>query len=279
MNTPFSFSVLRYFHDVIGGEFVNIGIVVYAPSQEFLSCKISKRYARLSAAFHGFDFSSYHAYTRKLEERINRHRAEIETGWLFKEPKLDDLLRYYLPADASAYQFGPVHCGITANLEKEIERQFKRYVTQYVKSDVSESRDDDEVWTAFKKSVPDKNLLTKLRHKVVLAPDYEHLFEHAWKNERWHFAEPLSLDLMDAGSIIDKAHRWRGRLDSLSESSLDFKVHFVVGVPKTPLLRKSAEDAQNILRKLNKLVEIVLEDQTSELVREIEKDLAEASTT
>jgi len=276
MNTRFSFSILRYIHDVISGEFVNIGVVVYAPDREYLECKINTKYSRVSSSFYGFDSAAYRSYTAKLQDRINRHGAELETGWLFPQDKLDELLRHYLPVDDSAYQFGPIRCGITDDPSEELHSQFDRFVTRYVKPDNPESRNDEAVWTAFKHSFPDKGLLTRLKTFTVVAPLEEHVFEHAWKNERWHFAEPISLDLQDTNSILGKAERWLGRLNVLKEAEdVKFKVHFLVGLPASPELLEHAKRAEQILQRAGDTVEIVSENDTARLVNEIRNDLAE----
>ena len=35
MKTPYTFSTLRYVHDVVSGEFVNVGVALYAPDTRF----------------------------------------------------------------------------------------------------------------------------------------------------------------------------------------------------------------------------------------------------
>ena len=273
MKTAFSFSVLRYIHDIVGGEFVNIGVVAYSPEQRYLKCKISSKFARISGTFHGFDDSAYRSYTNVLEKRINAHGAEVETGWLFSSEKLGDLLKFYLPEDDSAYQFGVMRSGITDDLEMELQRLFTRYVTKYIKPENNEGRDDDAIWNAFKQKFPQKKLLSKLTEHTVRVPDYDRVFKNAWKNERWHFAEPLSLDLQDSKSILDKAHRWLGRLETLSESKEDFKVHFLIGLPSHDRLLATAKKAEHILSKAGKSVAIVQENEAMQLINEIEQDV------
>ncbi len=36
MKTPYSFVTLHYVHDVVTGEFANVGVVLYAPEQRLL---------------------------------------------------------------------------------------------------------------------------------------------------------------------------------------------------------------------------------------------------
>ncbi len=273
MKTAFSFSVLRYVHDIVGGEFVNIGVVAFSPEQRFLKCKISQKFARISGVFHGFDSVAYRSYIHRLQKRINAHGAEVESGWLFDPEKLGELLKFYLPEDDSAYQFGNARSGITEDLGKELDRLFTRYVTKYIKPESGEGRSDESIWTAFKQQFPQKQLLSKLTEHKIVAPDYERVFENSWKNERWHFAEPLSLDLQDRESILDKAHRWRSRIESLNESQEDFKVHFLIGLPSREGLLGDAQKAENILAKAGKSVVLVRENESFHLVTEIEQDL------
>ena len=41
MKTNYSTIILRYVHDVVTGEFANIGVVPYAPDQRFLEARLS----------------------------------------------------------------------------------------------------------------------------------------------------------------------------------------------------------------------------------------------
>lgn len=57
MKMPYSFAVLRYIHNIVTGEFINVGVVLYSPKARFLSALCTARYGRvsnLSAEFHGF---------------------------------------------------------------------------------------------------------------------------------------------------------------------------------------------------------------------------------
>ena len=45
------YQLLRYIHDQFTGEFVNLGIVVYSPEQQFLKAKVTQRYSRITSLF------------------------------------------------------------------------------------------------------------------------------------------------------------------------------------------------------------------------------------
>jgi len=42
MKPQYSFTIVRYVHDVVGGEFVNVGVVLYAPDQDYVDAMCTK---------------------------------------------------------------------------------------------------------------------------------------------------------------------------------------------------------------------------------------------
>jgi hypothetical protein len=69
MKTPYTFSVLRYIHDVVSGEFVNVGVALYAPQTRFLGVVCSGTYGRLSNFFGGIEGEHF--------KRIMRHISSL----------------------------------------------------------------------------------------------------------------------------------------------------------------------------------------------------------
>jgi hypothetical protein len=51
MKTTFTYTVLRYVHDIATGEFVNMGVALYAPEAKYVSAICNSRYGRLSKMF------------------------------------------------------------------------------------------------------------------------------------------------------------------------------------------------------------------------------------
>jgi hypothetical protein len=51
MKTTFTYTVLRYVHDIATGEFVNMGVALYAPEAKYVSAICNPRYGRLSKLF------------------------------------------------------------------------------------------------------------------------------------------------------------------------------------------------------------------------------------
>jgi len=75
MKTTYSTITLRYIHDVVTGEFVNIGVVLYAPEQRF-STRGSPRLRAAQPAFLKIDSSSF--------PRLMRYMATGSRSWVAK---------------------------------------------------------------------------------------------------------------------------------------------------------------------------------------------------
>lgn len=166
---------------------------------------------------------------------------------------------------------------MSSDLEKTLAELFERYVEQYSKAGESDRRTDEEVWKVFREPLERREIASKLLPKKIIAPNYEYEFQHSWKNQSWHVCEPISFDLVEASSMLDKANRWVGRAMSLSESKEHFKIHVLLGEPQDENLRSTFIKAQNILHKMPAVKEFVSEGGAEQfadhLKSEMDRDL------
>ncbi len=51
MKTTYTFTVLRYVHDITTGEFANVGVALFAPEAKYLGAICTPRYGRLTRIF------------------------------------------------------------------------------------------------------------------------------------------------------------------------------------------------------------------------------------
>jgi hypothetical protein len=203
----------------------------------------------------------YRQLINYIETEINIIGSDLPSKLPF-EPGLaiETLLARILPRDDSSIQFSPAGVGLSSDLEKTLGELFERYVEQYSRAGESDRRTDDEVWKVFREPMERRDIASKLLPKKIIAPNYEYEFQHSWKNRSWHVCEPISFDLVEASSILDKANRWVGRAISLSESNEDFKIHVLLGEPQDENLRSAFIKAQNILHKMPATKEFVSEE-------------------
>ncbi len=271
---PYSFSVLRYVHDGVTNEFVNVGVALYSGDATYLKAKCTIQYGRITQLFDRIDGDRFKQLVRHIEDEVIRVGERIKQRALpFAElgTTIEALLRQVLPPDDSAMQFSPAGFGVSADLERTLAELYERYVERYTGQQDVPSRSDDEVWRVFREQLDKRNV--RLAPKRIIAPDYEYEFRAAWKNDVWHVYEPVSFDLVKPNSLVDKANHWLGRSASLSESTEPFRLHLLVGAPQDPRLEPAFAKARNILRKMNGNPELIMETEAQKFAAELECEI------
>ena len=88
MKTAYTFVTLRYVHDVVTGEFANVGIVLYAPDERYLEARFTTSYERLNALFVKIDHANY----RSLDHGLNWQVIDggVLDAWVGGAPVLTD---------------------------------------------------------------------------------------------------------------------------------------------------------------------------------------------
>jgi Protein of unknown function (DUF3037) len=258
MKTTYSTIILRYVHDVVSGEFANIGVVLYAPEWRFLEARFTNSYERLNAMFLRIDHLQFRALMRYLANRFEEIAREIRDG-LEAPPvaALQEIVRQVLPPDDSSLQWSEPGGGFTDEAGKTLDELYRRFVERYVGGVEQVSRSDDEIAKPFKAKLG--RTAAKLIEKKITTRDYQYDFRFAWKNDIWHLYEPVSFDLIDPGSIREKANKWLGRGVALHDAEEQFKIHFLLGEPRQDETKKAFENAIHLLSKIPGQKELVRE--------------------
>jgi hypothetical protein len=259
----YSYTVLRYVHDTLTGEFVNVGVALHAPEAGYLSAICRTTYRRVSAAFPGLKGEHFRAVMRHVQARFEQmgERLSAESNALGSRSLLD-IARSVLPADDSSFQWGPVGVGLAADPSQKLEALFNRMVMRYdEQAPTRVRRTDDDVWRNFKRDLEQRRLLRYFEPKTIAVQDDEVRFEHAWKNGVWHCVEPVSFDMAAAETIKDKAHKLLGQITSVNGTSEDFRLYMLVARPDDESLMPAFESALSILQKMPCDKEIVQEDE------------------
>lgn len=252
MKTTFTYTVLRYVHDVATGEFINMGVALYAPEARYVSAMCSPRYGRLSKMFLDVNGDHLRSLMRFIQARFEEHGTKLNSELpLSGFPKsIIEIAHNILPADDSSLQWSEPNGGVTENPAATLEQLYVRMVEKYEQRAQLPSRQDDDVWKVFRRELETKQVLAKMQPKRIIAKDYDYEFEHAWRNGEWNLYQPVSMDLLDGESILDKANRWLGRATNLKDSNDHFHLWMLLGEPKTEKLRDAYAKALNILNKM-----------------------------
>lgn len=268
----FQFAVLRYFHDSVTQEFLNIGVVVYSKEKRYLRTLINKRYGRVSKTFDGIDRNHYGRMVSSVENSINQFGMKMEKVSLFDNyPDLiSDLLDQIVSPDDSSLRFGGFGGGLVNNLDDELERLYVRLVERYEGREVSESRRDEQVWHDYAKLFSDFQIVEHLQPKTLGTDNYQYTFSHVFKNDAWHPMEPVSFDLADQGYILEKANKWIGRSLLLAESQELGTIYLLLGAPSRPELNEAyLTAARNLETKISGVaVKVVKEEESEKFTKE-----------
>lgn len=124
--TSYTFSLLRYVHDVFCGEFLNVGIVVRSTSgaTEF---RALSSFLRIAQAFPTAKLVSLKTQLSAFEHLLRDSKMP--------DASLKELLDIVLPEDDSSLQWSPFGSGVTFDLKETTDELFLRLVLKSDKYD------------------------------------------------------------------------------------------------------------------------------------------------
>lgn len=272
----YTYSILRYVHDTTTGEFVNVGVALYAPEARYASAQCRSTYGRLSKIFPGLNAEYFKSLMRHIQARFEALGEQLASQLPLDPAKtVEELARRVLVADDSALQWSPMGSGRAVDPSEALERLFERMVMRYEDKTSRERRTEDDVWRHFKRDLEARQLLRYLTPQKIAVLDDEIEFQHTWKNGVLHCLEPISFDLASPETIREKAHRWLGRVSSVANEFEDFRLYFLVGQPQDDRLDSAFDSALSILRKMPVPTEIFRELEVGRLADTLAAQVAE----
>lgn len=271
---PYSYSVLRYVHDVVTGEFVNVGVVLLAPAKgdarPIVRFEFKDRIQRLRSMFPDVDRSAFADTIRAISRAARSVAKDIQGDSLFLEGDARTVAIRMIPHDGSSLQWSAIGTGLAKDVEKEFRRIANRMLSHYDKR-AEVKRSDDDIWRPVRAAILERKIGIEFESKTVRGDLDAIEFTHSWKNGKIHAYEPLSFDLADADNIKNKARRWFGHLGAVGTGAHEeFQAHFIVGKPSDPMLLGSYEAAVKILRSAAGSPEVYEEEQIPELIDKLE---------
>ena len=271
----YSYTLLRYVHDVLTGEFVNVGVVVFVPSTGVVKFKTRATIGRLKGIFPDIDRSAFVSSMYAIRRALQRiAKSEANAGFLKTEGDAVSIGNKAVPADYSSFQWSSSGSGLTSHAEETVDRLYERFVSRY-DTHSRNRRTDDDVWRPVRQMLEERNLAQRLQEKSIRGGLDDIIFKHAWKNGQWHVYESLSFDLADADGIKSKAREWLGHLSAVvaGGEAERFKPHFIVGAPSNVALNEAYRTALAILETAPNSPEIFEETELDNLVSQIENEV------
>jgi Protein of unknown function (DUF3037) len=236
---PFSYCVLRYVHDPVANEAMNIGVMVYSPDHKYLSVTLEYRYERLSAAFSDFDGEGYRRALRAFDASVDELRDYFFSPILRPSELPADagaIARRIWPDQGLSFRNASPGAGLSADLIATSADLFGRFVSSQNDRTSDERRTDEEVWASLKPRLSGTVLKNVLEPRTFATEDVSVRFEYAFKNERWHVLRPVSLDYARSSSIRRRAAELLGECVALSENAdlREGRLYLLLGAPTQP---------------------------------------------
>jgi len=266
---PYTFVILRYRHDPVAGEQLNVGVVLHSPQQKFLGARFRKAYGRVSKAFPDLDGSTLRQDLTRIERAFAKLSSrEGANDLFFGNNNAATFAHRVVGKDDGSLIWSDLGSGTTENAEATLDKLFYRFVTQYEDSSAPR-RTDADIWRPVRDRLMELRIASIFEKKTISSPRDEVEFEHAWKNGTWHCVQPLSFDLASTDGIQEKAARWVGHMVGLSRGAEQFHPYFIVGKPSDPSLTKAYQRAVEFISEAPLSPTIFAEDEVDAFVSEI----------
>jgi len=277
---PYSFCVLRYAHDPIAGECLNIGVLLVSEQAAFLDLRLEYHFERLSKAFARFEGDRFKQVLGHFEAAVgDERRAMFESPQLFVADRSGitaDRIASRVWRDAGlSFQASEPMGGLSDDLAGTLAGLFDRFVTSQYQRMQEETVTDDQVWSTLRPRL-DQAVTRALRPKKFETTSFSLEFPHAFQNERWHLIQPLSMDYTHAARIQEKAARWLGNTTALEEDpqARASKLYLVFHRPSIERHIAAYEKAKNLLHKIPMTHEMYEDEDVEALSADLAEHLA-----
>ena len=243
---PYTYVVLRYRHDPLAGELLNVGIVLHAPAGRFLKSAMRTTYGRFAKLYPDFDGAALTADLKRAQTALDRLAAHEGADLFADGINAGAFARRVLDDPAGAYLWGETGSGLTKDPVRELAGLYDRFIGRFDEPHPVH-RTDAEVWKPARDRLAEHHLEKLFQPKTIVSPSDDVEFAHAWKNGVWHCVQPLSFDLSNATGIREKAARWVGHMVGLAKADEECQPYFVVGKPTREDLAPAFERALDFL--------------------------------
>lgn len=276
---PYSFCVLRYAHDPIAGECLNIGVLLVSEQAVFLDLRLEYHFERLSSAFARFEGERFRQVLRHFEAAVeDERRTMFESRQLFVADRSDvtaDRIASRVWSDAGlSFRTSEPMGGLSDDLPGTLAALFDRFVTSQYQRAQGENVSDDQVWSAVRPRL-DPLVASALRPKRFETNNFSLEFPHALQNKQWHLVQPLSMDYARAGHLQEKAARWLGNATALQDDpqARASKLYLVLHRPSLERHIAAYEKAKNLLNKIPMKHEMYEDEDVESLSAELAEHL------
>ncbi|WP_086925663.1 DUF3037 domain-containing protein [Variovorax sp. JS1663] len=129
---PYTYSILRYVHDIGTAEFINVGVVVASCNAPCVAAKFKTSYARVKGAFPSLDAEIFLTRMKRLQACFDAIDAIRYCELRAREGQsVAALIRSVVPLEDSALHWSPAGSGIGGSLAATLPLLYERFVIRH----------------------------------------------------------------------------------------------------------------------------------------------------
>jgi hypothetical protein len=121
MPSSFDYSVVRIVPRVEREEFINAGVILFCPEENFLGARARLNEARLAALAPHIDME---LVNDRLAGLMSVCAGDVQAGTV-AQMGLRERFHWIVSPKSTILQMSPVHCGVCANPERTLVRLFR----------------------------------------------------------------------------------------------------------------------------------------------------------
>ncbi|MFH0736161.1 MAG: DUF3037 domain-containing protein [bacterium] len=240
------YQILKYRPDIVTGEFVNVGIVLFCKEENTLKTRFDTQTNR---AAHFFNYNNTREIKNNLKILQNRFDvfANDFTNRIFeKYNSITAITESILVKDDSSYQFSHPYKELTLDVNATFEQLYQRYILKH--TDIQEHQNvinDDKTWQTYKHYFKNFGIDGYFTKKIFTTKNDSFEFDSVWKNDKYHVLTPLSLDIKEVKIQKEKIYKWIGKTEELEGAEDNLILYFLAYAGAEDKIREFANAKLN----------------------------------
>jgi hypothetical protein len=246
----FKFVLIRYVPDFVKEEFFNAGVILYDITGQKIIGKVAKKPSFLRCLDDN-NYKHFLNYTNSLIDRLQDAAKKTDSNTPMKEI-LEKAFRIGTIPEAGLISFSNVKGGVTNDIQKEIEKLYRRFVTEASDKDNAEKKPKRDIGI-----IRVYKILDKMKGQLKKQPT-ESIFDHPLIEMGYKFEvsfnskDNLHLKVLSIRSMENRAYELQNILSAipiLTDLKKQHKGHTFGGLLYfSPKYNKQAQESE--FRKL-----------------------------
>jgi hypothetical protein len=136
----YQYQILRYRHDAVSGEFVNIGIVFFDADSRFLCARITEKQERIARFFGSASSAFLLSTTKHIENEFNQIAERLVSDKGLAYTGITEITSAVLPINDNGLFFSEVHKGWHYDHQNAFNETYNRLIGKYNGEKMEETR-------------------------------------------------------------------------------------------------------------------------------------------